>query len=831
MLAVGAAAGDHGGMAAHTRPLLALGLMLGIAAVGVMWSARGSDADAVENQTEALVLGPQAESVADLSEIDGVGLADGSRSGQRSGVVERTPDGQLPRVTLDGVVFGGLRGLPVEGAQVILADTHGQAHTSTDAEGRFSMSWSRPNPGLRVEHPEFVDLRRPQVEFEDEFEVRLQSSGSVQGRLISLGGALPSKVSVHLWTELRGKRSEEPSYSSQIDGQFRYRLLDVTPGTYAVGIAEPGLPVVVRAGVVVQAGHPTFEDLELPAGSTVSGRVVEGVSKRPLSNVHIRFQADVQGLASSMEQRASVETTTVEDGTFSMDGVPTGQVVVWSRTEWGHRQRSMVNTVEGQVAKPLLIVIAAPATLSGRVLDMEGKAQAGALVVRCLEDEMTDFTWARFGELDLADERLSSVACDSEGRFDFGQVPSRQKLFLRAYPPAGDGTVTEPLPVSKRLALKPGEVMLDLLFQLTAGHPVEGTVWDASGMPLAGVEVGPRIWIGRGLAPMGPTQTDAAGRFRFSGLPEGPLHLLYGKEGYLEMRQNYTVSAEMPAIEVSMTPAFRLSGVIVDAEGYAIPDGVAVARFGEPKSKTRRFSTVDEWGRFELDGLQEGTWYVSAAAPGWQFPDEACLALQIPGAAPVHLIMTPRPPPAPATVTGELRMADTGEPVPGLRFNDLRRGAVKISGTRFSIQGMRPGRLALLAFGEGAESYTYPRIDLQPGMVLDLGSAELRRTTSLSVRLFGPDGVARRKADVVLQRLPVGEGGRPTGSRQIHLGFDKRSGAFISSRVPRYKWQLVVKVPGLDTHMQTLSVKGGKQTLDVHVKKKAKSRKKGKNKR
>ncbi|MFT7677221.1 MAG: protocatechuate 3,4-dioxygenase beta subunit [Planctomycetota bacterium] len=812
-------------MAAKDRPLLALGVVLALAAVGLLWATRGPDLSGLAKPADALVLGLEQDAEANLAEIDGAGLAGrGPRAGQRSGVIDQEAATQLPSLSLSGVVLDGLRGTPVEGALVMLADTQGETHVSTDAEGRFSLNWSRPNPGLRVEHPEYVDLRKPQVDFGQELEVLLVPSGSVQGRLISLGNALPEGVNVHLWPEVRGRRSAEPDYSVKIDGQFRYRLMDVTPGTYAVGIAEPGLPVVVRAGIMVSPGNPTFEDLELPRGSTVKGQVIEGVSRRPMGNVRVRFQAEVQGLSNSTELLAAVETTTAEDGTFNMQGVPTGQVEVWTRTAWGHRQKNKVNTVEGQEAKPLLVVVAAPATLAGKVLDTQGLGLAGALVVRCLEDEMSSFSWGLRTDLELSDERLFSVITDSGGGFDFGKVPGRQKQFLRAYGPLDSGAVIEPVAASQRLSLKPGEDKRDLLLQLSTGFPVSGRVLDGTGLPLTGVDVSPRSWVGRGLTQMPSMLTDADGYFHFAGLAEGPLHLVYECDGFLDMRKNYTVSEEMADVEESMTPTSRLSGVIVDSAGYAIPSGVAVARFDERKSRTKQFAIADEWGRFEFDGLYEGTWYVVPVAPGWEYPEDAAPAQLLPGATPLHLIMTPRPPPAPASVTGELRLAGTGEPIAGLRFNDLRRGAVKISGTRFSIQGMRPGRLSLLAFGDGVESYTYPRITLEPGAMLDLGSAELRRTTSVTVTVLGPDGLPRRKGEVFLQRLPENEGGRPTGSKQIKLRFDPRKDAYVHERVPRYRWELVIKVPGLDKHRQEIGVKGSKQKLEVRVSKKAKGK-------
>ena len=169
-------------------------------------------------------------------------------------------------------------------------------------------------------------------------------------------------------------------------------------------------------------------------------------------------------------------------------------------------------------------------------------------------------------------------------------------------------------------------------------------------------------------------------------------------------------------------------------------------------------------------------------------------------------------------------MASTGAPVSGLRFNDLRRGSVELSGTRFHIRGMRPGSLKLVASGEHVESYPFPKIDLPAGTQVDLGAVELRGVTSLSVRVVDAGDNLRRKARVWLQRLPVEDGGRPVGSKKLKLDFNARNQAHQLRKVPRYRWMLHAQQDGMRSYKKPVMIHGRTQTVVVRMTAKRKRR-------
>lgn len=818
-------------MHGHLRRLLLPGALIGLLClVAVLrWGGRGQSVDGLPGGLEPD--GPPVETSSasgDVSPVDEA-LPLPSAAVQRVEAGPEAPGAGLVAQTVEvtGRVLGQPFGRPVEDALVVLRDAFGEATTRTAGDGSFALAWARVSPGLLVEHPGFVDARRPLEDLTEPVEVSLQPSGSLVGRVIAVAGPLPAGASVHLWTEVRGKRSEEPVHAAEIEPTGRYSMPDVAPGTYALGLVEPGVPVVVQAGILIEAGQITYADLELPPSAEVRGVVLLGGSRLPVEGATVRAQPEVQGLGNDMEKRASFDSLTEPDGTFHLVGVPTGQVDLWLRAPWGHRQRGETQAIAGKEPKPFRFVIAAPAKLSGRVIDSAGNPVSGAWVVRCLADEAGQLPLGRPAKLDLGDERLHSTVADASGRFDLGLVPGRQQFMLRAYAPGPDGgwmvQGTE-VPALETLSLAPDSETTDLELVLRRGWPVTGVVRDIEGQPLAGVTLEPRVRIGRSWAELDGVSTDAEGRFRLFGVPEGAASLATRHDDYQRERLRIDVVEGLEELEFELAPAFALQGVVLDAAGYAIPGARAAARLEDSEAKRRRSTSVDEFGRFVLDGLEEGAWTVTASAPGWEHPSEDAQRVLLPGAPELRLTLQPVPAPALGSVTGELRRAGSGDPIPGLRFNQTRRGTVEKVGTRFHIRGMMPGRIKLVATGDKVEPYPFPTIDLRPGAQLDLGSVELRGVTDIVVRVLGPAGKPRSKSKVWFERLPVERGGRPFGSSKLRAEYVKEGEAFRLRALPRYRWALQVRADGCQPYTKEIRAHGTHRAFEVALQARKKRR-------
>ena len=144
---------------------------------------------------------------------------------------------------------------------------------------------------------------------------------------------------------------------------------------------------------------------------------------------------------------------------------------------------------EGKLDVPALIA-AAPrgaAVLSGHVVDADGKALAGV-------DVTADGAFDR------------STKTGEDGRFALTVAPGRYDVSFTSY---GYGAHTRTVTVADGAT-----ATADARLTIVPRHAVSGTVTDASGHPVAGAAVA----VG---GPQPPGLTDAHGRYRLHGVPEG----------------------------------------------------------------------------------------------------------------------------------------------------------------------------------------------------------------------------------------------------------------------------------------------------------------------
>ncbi len=222
--------------------------------------------------------------------------------------------------------------------------------------------------------------------------------------------------------------------------------------------------------------------------------------------------------------------------------------------------------------------------LEGRVQGPDGKPIAGAIVV------------ARSKTATWTDPPLSTTT-DAAGSF---RLPVKTGAAHDVWAHARG------LAVAKREDVRPGP---SLLLRLEHGGAIEGVVRNSSGAPVAGarVETEPNDRVPEWAAGAGTATatSDRNGRFRLTGLDRRPHSIAasarrYGRAG----RENVLVGRR---VELFLVPGGSVSGVVVDADGRALPD-VAVRLEGiQPRRSVPSARTTDAKGRFGFDGLIGGT--------------------------------------------------------------------------------------------------------------------------------------------------------------------------------------------------------------------------------
>ena len=175
-----------------------------------------------------------------------------------------------------------------------------------------------------------------------------------------------------------------------------------------------------------------------------------------------------------------------------------------------------------------------------------------------------------------------------------------------SWPPRGFLTL-DPVDV------RPGAPSLEL--RLRAGATAVVTVLDPSGVPLAGATVGvhdetPGRSVRNEADPSGTT--DATGRATLVGLDPAHVYLLDvspGGKGALPSSTEPWVPSDTT---IRLARALRITGVVRDRNGRAVPTARVEASIGEDVGA----HDVDGAGRFVLEGLREGPVGLRAVPPG-----------------------------------------------------------------------------------------------------------------------------------------------------------------------------------------------------------------------
>jgi protocatechuate 3,4-dioxygenase beta subunit len=334
-------------------------------------------------------------------------------------------------------------------------------------------------------------------------------------------------------------------------------------------------------------------DLDLFAGGPLDARVVDG-SGRPVPGARVSvtpyFELDWPADMEDVPAPAPVaEALTGPDGIARFADPPRG-FAHW-RVEAPGSGR--IDTFEGvgDTDHPVQFTLSGPASLTGRVLDAEGRPVPDARVVA-----------TEAGTNDAMSAIVSpGTRTDAAGGFHLTGL-SADLVDLRVALPGA-------APRSLARVRLPGVQRIDLMLPPTAR--IHGRVTDRlTGRPIAGARVHGSSWSFNADA---VATTGGDGRYGIGSLPEGGLAVSWVvKQGYAPFYSAQS-SEERPGVElecdIALLPArCYIEGRVTSPAG---PVGGALVESGDEDAVT------DGRGRYRLGPLAEGEHGVSARHPAF----------------------------------------------------------------------------------------------------------------------------------------------------------------------------------------------------------------------
>lgn len=543
-----------------------------------------------------------------------------------------------------------------------------QRRGKTDGEGRFEFDDLQPDRDLLlwIRHPEYVNQEHHVRASEEMLEITLSAGAFLRGRVLDSQGKGLGNAQLQVKIEplvegqqFSGGHSVLSAGSSGADGTFE--IAGVTSGRVTVSARFDGY----------QEGETTTE--------VSDGDVVEGLTVQLLAALELQgIVLDEQGAPApnarisvmhetSENQRSTQSTAAGSDGRFRLPGLVSGDATVEARDDQGRRVSRPIVLEAGMV--PVTLILEAGQVLSGRVVDSGGEGVADAEIRLRGATKMLSKGSREDGRFVL---RLEGGGRYSLGatRADLGRatmdldVPEGGSLeSIELVLPVGgkivghiDGLSAEDLlRVGLRATLKAkpffgafsrmtregrvdleGSLVIEGIFpgtwsvradvrgsarsaeQTVEVHsPGETVVVDLSlgeaGVTLSGQILHNGAPAAHAMVSPGHVRVDSAGRFRIEGLEPGPYRLyIYGPWG------DHVHEGEIYAddeIQISIE-SLQLVGQVVDGNGEPL-GGVQVQYLQPEKPRSLLSVTTKSDGRFEISGLQRGTYRLIAQKSGY----------------------------------------------------------------------------------------------------------------------------------------------------------------------------------------------------------------------
>ncbi len=491
---------------------------------------------------------------------------------------------------------------------------------------------------------------------------------------------------------------------------------------------------------------------------------VPAAGPQPLPDVEVHVIGRAEG---TNQHLPPVQTET--DGTFTFPDVPAGAgyVLIVDHAPYRRVVLKGLGVNAHRTTDVGRLVLGAPTSLSGEVVDAKGRSIAGAKV-EILRDTSRarsfDMRRALF-ELQARTAALANADVDAEGRFLLKDLPPGRYV-LKARAPGYATTFKSDVLVTLDEHSSAVRIVLD------PGAGFYGKVTDESGRGLAGARVIAVALPGRRLERFDKIEvvTDATGAYRIDTLIPG---MTYGVEAWAEGHApTGSYVREISGIkrrDWKLALTGRIEGRVTDEEtGAGVPDCEVVVLAGMLHAASPVSTMTDAAGNFLLPHVNPGPIIMfSARVEGYQpssdFNFAAVKGLKVVAG---ETTWVDWPLKGGGAVVGRIT-SDGGRAVPyaAVALVDRKRRRQQLTGEltgmcdvdgRYLIAGVQPGEYDLRVTAAGYAPPTQPETTLVK-MPATLGeitkSVVLARGATLEGTVTAPDGIAVRGARIWVEAV------------------------------------------------------------------------------
>jgi hypothetical protein len=413
-------------------------------------------------------------------------------------------------------------GVSVSGYSTERNENGGRTQNSdrTDEKGLFVLSGFKPNQTIQIQankssfsgtQLEPINLQSSTV---TDYSITLRQGASVEGLIRDRNGnPMPSGV-------VEFSQNESRRHRANLDGQGNFKIQGVKSGTYKILFAaarnsneKRKLLDTVSLGEGQQLAGLQYQ-VDIDASRTISGTITNARGE------------PVQASISARSRDHGTNATADESGHYELIGLLDGdyQLSV-SHAEYTRQSRKGIKTPSVGIN----FTLQGRATISGTVTDASTGEPIPAFELVLVASTKRYTFGSSTGQYKTFN--------DSDGQFNYANIETdsnSRKLFVNA---KGYSHTEYEVGV-----IYPDQELPNVRLTLVPGATVEGTVIDATGMPLAGAKVGPGNSSIAQRNDSFVVYTDKNGHYEMTSIPQGPLTLMAYKSNLDIAKKTVSIS-------------------------------------------------------------------------------------------------------------------------------------------------------------------------------------------------------------------------------------------------------------------------------------------------